>query len=143
MVSQSVCSNYITGNKYLFKSTTNYDGGVIQFGDDSKESYWYRFNYFNEYCDITNVVIKGLMFNLLRISQLYDTNLEVYFKKNGCTIKILVGWLYYLEVEKKYLHYRLYKEIKRAYIFCIYLLRSLDLAQKVWTCQHVSYRKTG
>lgn len=85
----NACSNHMTSNKSLFKSVTDFNDGKFYFGDNSTESVIDIGTIsFNESCDITNVyLVKGLKYNLLSISQLYDSGLEVRFKKSRWIIK--------------------------------------------------------
>lgn len=73
----------MTGNKSLFKSIANSNGGKIWFGDYSTRTIiGIGTISFKESCDITNVYfVKGLRYNFLSITQLSDSNLEVRFKK--------------------------------------------------------------
>ncbi|KAH0653229.1 hypothetical protein KY289_030907 [Solanum tuberosum] len=83
------CSNHITGDKNLFKSVAEYKAGSIRFSDNSKGTViGIGTITFNDACDITNVyLVAGLKYNLLSISQLCDSNLEVRFQKNKCLIE--------------------------------------------------------
>nr|XP_016458367.1 PREDICTED: uncharacterized protein LOC107782049 [Nicotiana tabacum] len=76
-------------DKNLFKEDTKIDGGSVKFGDDSKGKIVGTGTIpFNNNCDITEVyLVDGLNYNLLSISQLYDSRYEVKFKKTGCAIE--------------------------------------------------------
>lgn len=58
-------SNHMTGNQYLLKLVTGYDGGAICFRDNSKRIViGFEIITFNESCYITNIyLVKGLKFN--------------------------------------------------------------------------------
>ncbi|XP_070022817.1 uncharacterized protein [Nicotiana sylvestris] len=63
--------------------------GSFKFGDDSKGKIIDTGTIsFNNNCDIAEVyLVDGLNYNLLSISQLYDSGYEVNFKKTGCAIE--------------------------------------------------------
>ncbi|XP_070003281.1 uncharacterized protein [Nicotiana sylvestris] len=85
----SACSSHMTGDKNLFKEVTKIDGGSVKFGDDSRGKIVGTGTItFNNNCDITEVyLVDGLNYNLLSISQLYDSRYEVKFKKTSCAIE--------------------------------------------------------
>ncbi|XP_060210640.1 uncharacterized protein LOC132637589 [Lycium barbarum] len=89
----STCSSHMTGDKSLFKSVADFDGGLVTFGDNSTGTVIVTGTIsFNNSCDISNVyLVEGLKYNLLSISQLCDSNLEVRFKKTGCVIEDKTG----------------------------------------------------
>ncbi|XP_075079774.1 uncharacterized protein LOC142165027 [Nicotiana tabacum] len=82
----SVCSSHMTGDKSLFKEVIKIGGGSVKFGDDSRgKIVGTRTIPFNNSCDITEVyLVDGLNYNLLSISQLYDSGYEVKFKNTRC-----------------------------------------------------------
>ncbi|XP_059279683.1 uncharacterized protein LOC132033660 [Lycium ferocissimum] len=63
----SACSRHMTGDKNLFKSVADFDGGLVTFGDNSTGT--------------------GLKYNLLSVSRLCDSDLEIGFDKSGCVIE--------------------------------------------------------
>lgn len=79
----------MAGNKNLFKSFEDFNGGKIQFGDNSTGTViGIGTILFNESCDITNVyLVKGLKYNFLIISKVCDLELEDRFKRTRCIIK--------------------------------------------------------
>nr|XP_016458775.1 PREDICTED: uncharacterized protein LOC107782405 [Nicotiana tabacum] len=77
----------MTGDKILFKRVTKIDGGSVKFGDESKGKIFGTGTVpFNNNCDIIEVyLIDGLNYNLLSISQLYDSgSFRVYNKRTLC-----------------------------------------------------------
>ncbi|XP_060200618.1 uncharacterized protein LOC132628880 [Lycium barbarum] len=89
----SACSSHMTGDKSLFKSIADIDGGLVTFGDNSIGTVIGTETIsFNNSCDITNVYLaEGLKCNLLSINQLCDSDLKVRFKKTGCVIEDKTG----------------------------------------------------
>ncbi|XP_060210332.1 uncharacterized protein LOC132637231 [Lycium barbarum] len=73
----------------LFKSVTDFDGGLVTFGDNSTGTViGIGTIAFDNSCDISNVwLVKGLKYNLLSVSQLCDSDLEIRFSKSGCVIE--------------------------------------------------------
>ncbi|XP_070014140.1 uncharacterized protein [Nicotiana sylvestris] len=89
----SACSSHITCDKNQFKEVTKIDGGSVKFGDNSRGKIIGTGTIaFNNNCDITEVyLVDGLNYNLLSISQLYDSGYEVNLKKTGCAIEDETG----------------------------------------------------
>ena len=73
-VLDSGCSNHMTGNPSLFFKIKMCKGGDVTFGDNSKCKIIGKDSIGSEDCiSIHNVLlVKGLKFNLLSISQLCD-----------------------------------------------------------------------
>ncbi|XP_070011166.1 uncharacterized protein LOC142162446 [Nicotiana tabacum] len=80
---------HMTGDKQSFKSVTKLDGGIITFGDKSKENVIGVGKVpLRSTCDVDGVyLVDELGYNLLSISQLCDNDYEVRFKKHGWFIK--------------------------------------------------------
>ncbi|XP_060177966.1 uncharacterized protein LOC132607904 [Lycium barbarum] len=85
----SACSRHMTGDKSLFKSVADFNGGLVTFGDNSTGTViGIGTITFDNSCDISNVwLVKGLKYNLLSVSQLCDSDLEIRFSKSGCVIE--------------------------------------------------------
>lgn len=79
----------MTENKYLFKYVSDYDGGVILFRGYLKGMFiGIGTISFNESGYINNIyLVKSLKDNLLSISQLCNSNLEICLKETGCIIE--------------------------------------------------------
>ncbi|XP_060182255.1 uncharacterized protein LOC132611916 [Lycium barbarum] len=76
-------------DKSLFKLIANFDGGLVTFGDNSIGTViGTRTILFNNSYDISNVyLVEGLKYNLLSISPLCDSDLDIRFKKTGYIIE--------------------------------------------------------
>ncbi|XP_019263929.1 PREDICTED: uncharacterized protein LOC109241630 [Nicotiana attenuata] len=85
----SACSRHMTGDKQLFKTVIKLDGGTITFGDKSKENVIGVGKVpLSSTCDVDEVYqVDELGYNLLSISQLYEKDYEVRFKKHGWFIE--------------------------------------------------------
>ncbi|XP_019237057.1 PREDICTED: uncharacterized protein LOC109217278 [Nicotiana attenuata] len=85
----SACSRHMTGDKQLFKTVTRLDGGIVTFGDKSKGNVIGVGKVpLSPTCDVDEVyLVDELGYNLLSISQLYDNDYEVRFKKHGWFIE--------------------------------------------------------
>ncbi|XP_060200433.1 uncharacterized protein LOC132628684 [Lycium barbarum] len=85
----SACSRHMIGDKSLFKSVADFDGGLVTFVDNSTGTViGIGTITFDNSCDISNVwLVKGLKYNLLSVSQLCDSDLQIRFSKSGCVIE--------------------------------------------------------
>ena len=83
----SGCSRHMTGNKDLFTSLKEKDGGNVNFGDNSKGKVVGIGSIGNSSICINDVLyVEGLKHNLLSISQLCDKGFKVCFHALCCEI---------------------------------------------------------
>ncbi|KAL6340381.1 hypothetical protein AAG906_006034 [Vitis piasezkii] len=84
----SGCSHHMTGNKYLFTSFTEFDGGNVIFGDGHVA----RVKNKGTICapNIPNLeevlYVEGLKANLISISQMCENEFNVQFSQNLCKV---------------------------------------------------------
>ncbi|XP_075091602.1 uncharacterized protein LOC107830463 [Nicotiana tabacum] len=85
----SACSKHMTGDKQLFKTVTQLDGGIVTFGDKSKGNVIGVGRVpLGSTCDVDEVYpVDELSYNLLSIRQLYDNDYEFHFKKHDWFIE--------------------------------------------------------
>ena len=85
----SGCSRHMTGNPNMLNNVTYKEGGLVNFGDNSKGYVIGIGNVGNsETPIITNVLlVRNLKHNLLSISQLCDKGYKIKFEKDKCQIE--------------------------------------------------------
>ncbi|KAK2359506.1 putative mitochondrial protein [Trifolium repens] len=83
----SGCSRHMTGDKLLFHTLNQQEGGTVGFGGNQKGRIIGIGTVGNSSLSISNVwLVDGLHHNLLSISQLCDSNYDVMFNKDSCTV---------------------------------------------------------
>ncbi|GJZ64959.1 retrotransposon protein [Tanacetum coccineum] len=83
----SGCTKHITGNRILFTSYKEYDGGYVVFGSNLKGKVIGGGNITHDSITITNVEhVSGLAFHLISVGQLCDDDCIVSFTKVYCDI---------------------------------------------------------
>jgi len=88
MVLDSGCSRHMTGDIRQFSTLTQRKGGYVTFGDNSKGNIIGIGKIGDQNSlSLSNVLlVEGLHYNLLSISQLSDIGYQVTFKTQACTI---------------------------------------------------------
>ena len=91
----SGCSKHMTGNRELFTSYKEYDGGHVVFGSNLRGKVVGKGNILHDNIKFLNVEhVSGLAYNLISIGQLCDKDLNVKFSKHESLIckddKVLV-----------------------------------------------------
>ena len=83
----SGCSRYMTGDKSKFCLLTESDGGQVTFGENSKEQIIGSGEVGKNLssCIDDVMLVEGLVYNLLSISQLCDKGHKVLFDTEACT----------------------------------------------------------
>ena len=87
------CSQHMTGQRYFFKNITSCNNENVVFGDENKG----RIQVIGNMCSdespkLENIfLVKGLVSNLINISQLCDQGLKVNFNKTECHVTDLEG----------------------------------------------------
>ena len=83
------CSRRMTRDKSMFASLSTKDGGYVTFGDNSNGKIIGIGNVGKDPSPIIEIVllVDGLKYNFLSISQLCDRGNKVIFDKNACTIE--------------------------------------------------------
>lgn len=89
----SGCSKHMTNDKKKFTNLASYKGGCVNFGDNSsRQSKCLGSLMLSDKMPIHDVYyVKGLKYNLLSVSQIFDNDYEVLFDENGCQIKFKIG----------------------------------------------------
>ena len=84
----SGCSRHMTGDKNMFTSLNDYNGGSVTFGDGKKGKVIGKGNIALPGIPIMNnaLYVEGLKANLISISQLCDSGFNVNFAKEGCNV---------------------------------------------------------
>ena len=84
----SGCSRHMTGDKSKFCLLTESDGGQVTFGENSKRKIIgsEKVGKNLSSCIDDVMLVEGLAYNLLSISQLYDKRHKVLFDTEVCTI---------------------------------------------------------
>ncbi|KAK2411518.1 putative mitochondrial protein [Trifolium repens] len=83
----SGCSRHMIGDKLLFHTLNQQEGGTVGFGGNQKGRIIGIGTVGNSSLSISNVwLVDGLHHNLLSISQLCDSNYDVVFNKDSCTV---------------------------------------------------------
>src|SRR5436853_449469 len=82
----SACSKHITGKTKMLSSLQHKDGGLVTFGDNNKCKVTAIGNVGQgNNCLIENILlVDGLRYNLLSISQLCDRGYKVLFDNEAC-----------------------------------------------------------
>ncbi|GJX62296.1 retrovirus-related pol polyprotein from transposon TNT 1-94 [Tanacetum coccineum] len=87
----SGCTKHMTGNRRLFTSYKEYDGGHVVFGSNLKGKIVGGGNITHDSITITNVEhVSNLAFNLISVGQLCDDDCVFSFTKVDCTISKMV-----------------------------------------------------
>jgi hypothetical protein len=77
----------MTGDKHLFHTLNLKEGGTVGFGGNQRGKIIGIGKVGNSSLTISDVwLVDGLQHNLLSISQLCDSNYDVVFNKNSCTV---------------------------------------------------------
>ena len=77
----------MTGDKLLFHTLNQQEGGTVGFGGNQKGKIIGIGTVGNSSLSISDVwLVDGLHHNLLSISQLCDSNYDVMFNKDSCTV---------------------------------------------------------
>jgi hypothetical protein len=80
----SGCSRHMTGDKLLFHTLNQQEGGTVGFGGNQKGKIISIGTVGNSSLSISDVwLVDGLHHNLLSISQLCDSNYDVMFNKDS------------------------------------------------------------
>ncbi|KAL5549566.1 hypothetical protein UlMin_004797 [Ulmus minor] len=84
----SGCSRHMTGDKNMFTSLNDYNGGSVTFGDGKKGKVIGKGNIALPGIPIMNnaLYVEDLKANLISISQLCDSGFNVNFAKEGCNV---------------------------------------------------------
>lgn len=85
----SGCSRHMTGNPEILKDITYQDGGLVNFGDNSKGYVVGIGNVGNSKTLLISdvLLVRNLKHNLLSISQLCDKGFKINFGKDKCHIE--------------------------------------------------------
>ncbi|KAK2427482.1 putative mitochondrial protein [Trifolium repens] len=125
----SGCSRHMTGDKLLFHTLNQQEGGTVGFGGNQKGKIIGIGTVGNSSLSISDVwLVDGLHHNLLSISQLCDSNYDVMFNKDSCTVIINSDQSVVFKGNRKGNVYKVnFSDLKKQQVLCL-----LTLSDEKW-----------